>query len=144
MLERYTTRLVPYATLPLRLVVGIAFLLHGWPKLVNPNRFINIVTNAGFPSPELLAWIPIIMEPLGGILLIIGLGTRWVGLYFAIEMAITTLSSKVMRGTPFIQGGGAPGAGYELDLLLLAGALVLLILGSGQISLERNLLRREL
>jgi hypothetical protein len=51
---------------------------------------------------------------------------------------------KAARGTPFIVGGGQPGTGWELDLLLLAGAFALAVLGSGPISVERNLLRREL
>jgi uncharacterized membrane protein YphA (DoxX/SURF4 family) len=36
--------------------------------------------------------------------------------------------------------GGQPGVGYELDFLLLAGALALLVLGSGRISIEENVL----
>jgi uncharacterized membrane protein YphA (DoxX/SURF4 family) len=59
-------------------------------------------------------------------------------------MLITTFVVKALRGTPLIVGGGQPGTGYELDLVLLAGAFVLFVLGSGPLSIERNVLKREL
>jgi putative oxidoreductase len=144
MLKRYADPLLPYAPTVLRVMVGLTFLLTGLPKLQNPAGFIGFVTSLRFPAPGILAWIPIIMEPLGGVLLIAGLATRWVGLYYVVEMAITGLWVKAARGTPFIVASGKPGVGFELDLLLLAGALALVLLGSGQLSLERNILKREL
>jgi len=38
------------------------------------------------------------LEPLGGLLLIVGLATRWVGLYIIVEMAITGILVKAARG----------------------------------------------
>ena len=144
MLKKTVDPLLPYAPTILRLMVGVVFLLTGLPKLQNPAGFIGFVTSLHFPIPEILGWIPIIMEPLGGALLILGLATRWVGLYFVVEMAITGLWVKAAHGTAFIAAAGKPGVGYELDLLLLAGALALAILGSGQLSVEMNILKREL
>ena len=95
------------------------------------------------PAPGVIGWIPIIMEPVGGLLLILGLFTPWLGLYFAVEMLITTIVVKAAHGTPFIVAGGRAGVGFELDLLLLAGALMLVVFGSGMISVERNVLKRE-
>ena len=79
----------------------------------------------------------------GVILLILGLATRWVSLLFAIQMLVTTLLVK-LPNAGFIAPQDQPGAGAELDLLLLAAALVLLAFGPGQLSVERNVLRREL
>jgi uncharacterized membrane protein YphA (DoxX/SURF4 family) len=36
-----------------------------------------------------LAWLPILLEPIGGALLILGIATRWVAVYFVLEMLIT-------------------------------------------------------
>jgi uncharacterized membrane protein YphA (DoxX/SURF4 family) len=58
-------------------------------------------------------------------------------------MLITAFIVKAARGTPFIVTG-RPGVGFELDLLLLGGALVLLVAGSGALSVEHNVLKREL
>jgi putative oxidoreductase len=144
MLKSYTGRFAPFAPTVLRIAVGLVFLFMGLPKLQNPSGFIGFVTTLGFPIPGLIGWLPAILEPLGGLLLILGLGTRWLSAFFVLEMLITTFVVKFMRGTPFIQAGGQPGVGYELDLLLLAGALALLLLGSGKLSIEQNVLRREL
>lgn len=144
MLARYTQPLAPYAPTVLRVVVGAVFMFTGISKITNPPGFIGFVTTLGFPLPGLLAWLPILFEPIGGALLILGIGTRWLATYFVLEMLITAFIVKAVRGTPFIVGGGQPGTGWELDLLLLAGAFALAALGSGPISVERSLLRREL
>ena len=144
MLLSDTKRYTPSATTVLRLIVGVTFLLGGLPRIQNPAGFIGFVTSLGFPIPGILAWFPIIMEPLGGLLLILGLGTRWVSLYFVVEMFITAVVVKAAHGTPFIQAAEKTGTGFELDLLLLGGALMLVVLGSGQASIERLVLKREL
>ena len=135
MSENLSERLAPYAPTVLRIVVGLS-------KLQNPAGFIGFVTSLGIPAPGVLGWLPVILEPLGGLLLILGLGTRWLGLYFTLEMLVTAFYVKAMRGTPFIVSGGRPGVGYELDLLLLAGSLALVLLGAGRLSVDENILRR--
>lgn len=57
-------------------------------------------------------------------------------------MILTTLLVKVNDG--FISPTATPDAGAELDLLLLATALTLTVLGSGPLTIEHNLLQREL
>ena len=105
---------------------------------------LGFVTSLGFPAPGVLAWFPTILEPVGGLLLILGLGTRWISLYYVIEMIITAFYFKAAHGTPFIQVAGKTGTGFELDLLLLGGALMLVAVGADQLSIEHNVLKREL
>jgi uncharacterized membrane protein YphA (DoxX/SURF4 family) len=143
MLQVATKPLAPYSMTILRVIVGITFVLMGIGKIQNPAGFIGAVTNLGFPAPGIIGWLPIILEPIGGALLILGIGTRWLSLYFVLEMLITAFIVKAARGTGFIVTG-RPGVGFELDLLLLAGALVLLVAGSGALSVEHDILKREL
>ena len=142
-LKRYTDALAPYALTIMRVLVGITFLLMGLPKLGNPGGFTGFLTNLGIPLPGFFAVIVIALEVGGGLLLIAGLATRWVSLLYIIEMIVTTLLVKLPR-VGFIAPQGQPGVGAELDLLLLACALVLLTHGSGALSVERNILKREL
>jgi len=83
------------------------------------------------------------LEVGGGLLLIAGLATRWVSIFYLIEMTVTTLLVR-LPNFGFIAPSGRPGVGAELDLLLLACVLLLLAHGSGPLSVERNLLNREL
>jgi uncharacterized membrane protein YphA (DoxX/SURF4 family) len=115
----------------------------GISKIQNPAGFIGFVTSLGFPAPGVIGWLPVILEPIGGLLLILGIGTRWLSLYFVVEMLIASFVVKAAHGTPFIQVAGKTGTGFELDLLLLGGALVLLVVGPGQPSVEQTVLKRE-
>ena len=142
-LKRYTDAFAPYALAIMRVLVGITFLLTGLPKLGNPGGFTGFLTSLGIPLPGFFAVIVIALEVGGGLLLIAGLGTRWASLLYLIEMTVTTLLVKLPR-LGFIAPQGQPGVGAELDLLLLVCALVLLTHGSGALSVERNILKREL
>ena len=142
-LKRYTDAFAPYALTIMRVLVGITFLLMGLPKLGNPGGFTGFLASLSVPLPGFFAVIVIALEVGGALLLLAGLGTRWISLLYTIEMTVTTLLVKLPR-LGFIAPQGQPGVGAELDLLLLACALVLLCFGAGQLSIERNLLKREL
>ena len=130
-----TERLEGYAPTLLRVMAGITFFFHGWSKLQNPNGFIGFVGSLGFPIPVFFGWLVILLESVGGLLLILGLGVRWVSLLLAVEMVFTTLLVKSRIG--LIAPSGQPGVGAEIDLMLLAAMLALFILGAGELSLER-------
>lgn len=142
MLKRYTESLTPYVPTILRILVGLIFFLHGLPKWQNLDGFAGFLSSLGVPLPGLFSFLVALLETGGGLLLIIGLATRWVGWLFVIEMILTTLLVKVNVG--FISPTDTPGVGAELDLLLLVTAFTLAVLGSGPLSVEQNLLRREL
>ena len=140
MLRRTFEQLEPYAPTILRIMFGIVFFLHGWQKLQNPAGFIGFVGSLGFPVPTFFGWLVILLEFVGGLLMILGLWTRPVALAFAVEMLITTLLVKSGVGFIAPQGGGV---GAELDLLLLAASVTLLILGAGELSVDENVLERR-
>src|SRR5579864_1960379 len=88
-LQQYTNSWSPFTLTVLRLIVGLTFLLSGLGKIQNPSGFIALVTTLGFPAPELIGWLTILLEPIGGLLLIVGIGTRWLSAYFVLEMLVT-------------------------------------------------------
>ena len=79
-LRRYTDAIAPYAIPVLRILVGITFFLTGLPKLTGLTGFTLFVASLGLPLPGFIAVIVAVMEVVGGLLLIVGLGTRWVSL----------------------------------------------------------------
>jgi len=59
--------------IPLRLVVGFGFMQHGYAKLARgPEDFINVLHAIGVPAPFLLGWATIIVEIVGGLLILLG------------------------------------------------------------------------
>tara|TARA_Y100000758_G_scaffold194887_1_gene138922 strand:- start:413 stop:826 length:414 start_codon:yes stop_codon:yes gene_type:complete len=109
----------------LRAAVGVIFIVHGSGKF-NPG-FLGFMEMLGLP-PEMQ--IPIALaETVPGILLLIGVFTR----------LSASLLSIVMLGAIFYvkQAGSLTGErGFELDLILLAACLVVMIAGPGRISIS--------
>jgi putative oxidoreductase len=127
-------KLAQYGPLPIRILAGIAFIIHGLPKLSDiagtEDFFANMI---GLPAEMAL---PIgLLEVIGGIALLVGALTRIASILLIIEMIGSTIVAKLSRG--FV-------GGYELDLLLMAISISLLLTGPGRISVEWNVLKREL
>ena len=143
MLARLATRFRDLAPLPLRVVMGLTFMVHGYPKITHLVLTAQSFSQRGFVPG--LFWGPLVafVEFVGGACLVVGLLTRYWAAAIAIEMVVTTLRVKVPRGAPFVATGGQ-GGGYELDLIYLAVALALVVLGSGSLSVDRTVLRRDL
>jgi putative oxidoreductase len=120
------------AMLVLRLAVGVVLAYHGWLKLPDVSGFAGFVDSLGIPAPELTAYLVTYLEFLGGIALILGLATRYVAALFAIEMVFTTALVKVDVGLIAPDGG----VGAELDILILAIALSLVLAGAGRWSVD--------
>src|SRR3989338_381260 len=119
----------------LRLALGIIFLVHGWPKL-NPNSpmkgaagFGGFLKQMGVPLPTLFAWVVALLETVGAVLLILGLGTRILAVGFAITMLVAIFVAKIRTmKLPFM---AQQATGWEFDFALLAGSLTLAFTGPG-------------
>jgi len=122
-----------FAPLPLRIISGIGFMMHGLPKLLDISNTQNSFTNMGLP-PE-LAIIIGLLEFIGGLAILLGILTRIAAGFLAINMIGAILLVKLSKG--FIDG-------YELDLLYLAIMISLMLTGPGNVSIEKNVLKREL
>lgn len=129
------------APLILRVVVGITFVVHGYPKLFGesmggPKGVAGFFGQLGIPFPLFFAYVVGVTEFFGGISLILGFLTRIIALLLAMIMVVAI--SKVKFKTGFISKpleGGMVG-GYELDLVILGAALSLVFLGGGSLSLD--------
>lgn len=128
----------------LRLVVGAVFVMHGYlaVSVLGPQAVAGFVTRMGFP-PALgttLAWYLIAAHLLGGVLIILGLWTRWAALANVPPMASAVVLLHLPQGffMKVIEGpAGRPFVGgYELALTVLAAALALVLLGSGAASVD--------
>jgi putative oxidoreductase len=125
---QFLEKLKPLGLLVLRLAVGASFMLHGYPKLSDPAKWLKAFPGFGFPS--YFAYISGILEVFGGGLLVLGLFTRGAALLLAIEMGL------VVGRTTLPSVGVYAFGRYELPLLLGAAALALATTGAGVISLD--------
>jgi putative oxidoreductase len=126
-------KLLAYGPLSIRIVAGITFIAHGLPKFENIAGTQGFFGSVSLP-PELA--IPIgLLEVIGGIFLLIGVVTRIAAALFIIEMIGAIFLVKLPDG--FV-------GGYELESLLIAIAVSLLLTGPGRISIEWDVLKRDI
>src|SRR5437763_11371797 len=85
----------PAAILFLRLMAGGVFFWEGILKFVYPNQGFGRFLKLGFPMPESVANFVATTEIVGGLLLLFGLATRFIALYFISEMIVAILSTKI-------------------------------------------------
>lgn len=114
------------AFMGLRTAIGVIFIAHGTGKF-NPG-FVNFLTGPlGLPAEM---QIPIALaETIPGILLILGVLSR----ISASLLSIIMLGAIFyVKGASNLTGDGA----YELDLILLAASLVIIVAGPGRVSLS--------
>jgi len=133
------TSLNEFGPFVLRLALGIIFLIHGWPKL-NPNSpmkgvagFAGFLKQMGVPLPMLSAWVVALLETVGAVLLILGIGTRLVAALLVINMLVAIFAAKIK----FMKVGfvAQQATGWEFDFALLAGALSLAFTGPGALAI---------
>ncbi len=121
-----------------RIVLGLTFAIHGYDK------FQGGIGNVGmwFDSmgiPQFMSYIVAIVELVGGLLLIVGLGTRAIGALLAITMVVAIFKVKLAVGFT----GNGEMAGYELDLALLAMSVMFVLTGSRLLSVDQLLFKSD-
>jgi putative oxidoreductase len=116
--------------LALRVVMGAAFLFHGWPKIQSPFGWMG--PEPPFPGPLVAA--AAVAEFGGGIALILGALTRPAALLLAATMAVAAMF-HIRKGDPFV--ASKPGEPFwELAAVYLACSVLFLLAGPGRLSLD--------
>ena len=123
--------LTDWGLLVLRLGVGVTFLVHGIQKRAMWKMQPSAQMPAGLLS---ILRLLSIAEPLGGVAVVTGFLTQLAAAGFVIIM-LGAINLKARQMHKSFTGDG----GWELDYSLLAGAVALLILGAGAISVDRAL-----
>jgi len=124
MLEKIFGPCRDYSLFVLRLFVGGVFVAYGALKLFGGLQgFAGFLQQHGVPAPELMAPFVAGVEFLGGVALILGLGTRTAAILLSIVMIVA-------MATVTLKAGFA--GGYDLNLALLGGLLALLLAGPGK------------
>ncbi len=125
-------------TLILRVMLGLSFFIHGLVKFQGGiENTVGWFESIGLPG--FLAYGVAVVELVGGLLLIVGLGSRVVSALLGVLMIGAILKAKLAGG--FL--GNGQGAGYELDLAFLAMAVFIAINGSKMFSLDQIIFKGQ-
>lgn len=136
--------LTHWAPLPLRLIVGYGFLVHGLAKLGRGvDVFAAALAGLHLPAPHFLAWVTVVVEVAGGIAVLAGAYVEWVSIPMVIVLLVALVTVHLPFGFTSIKfiGVTADGPqfgkpGMECDLLYLACIATLLAAGPGPLAID--------
>jgi putative oxidoreductase len=139
-MEKLKRMLQPYprsggasaALLLLRLVVGTAFIIHGWPKIQNPFGWMGPQS----PVPGFFQLLAAVSEFGGGIAWVLGLLTPLAALGIGCTMTVAVYMHSMVLHDPFVNLTG--GRSFELASAYLCIAVLLLAMGPGRFSLDAS------
>jgi putative oxidoreductase len=121
-----------FGGLVLRITLGIIFFVHGIVKFQSGiDNIAGWFSSIGLPG--FMAYGVALLEVVGGIALIIGLGTKLFSVLFALLMVGAIVKVKLAAG--FLGNGQM--AGWEFDLALLVMSIYLVLSEQQPLSVDR-------
>ncbi len=125
------TRTTPYAALTLRLALGAMFIAHALLKVFVFTLPGTVQFFESLGLPGILAYATVAAELVGGVMLILGIGTRWVA-----ALLIPVLLGATWAHAPNGWLFTAPKGGWEYPAFLSAAAFAQALLGDGAYALS--------
>ncbi len=142
-----------WATMPLRLILGLGFVYYGAPKLFSGQEremFLGMLQSIGVPAAGFMVWVVAIVQFLGGLALIAGAFVSVTTLLLIIIIAVALFTVHLPNGFSFINITGMTDAGpqfgmpgYEVNLLYIGGLLALLLGGPSHMSVDQKLAEKK-
>jgi len=130
---------VSVALLMLRIVMGLAFMHHGWGKIQSPFSWMPPES----PIPGIFQFLAALSEFGGGLALLLGAITSLAMLGLSITMLVATFMHAFAMKDPFVATG--PGqSSYEPALVYFCVAVLFLVIGPGKYSLDRKIFGEKL
>ncbi len=123
-----------------RLYWGWQFAQTGWGKLNHLSHVTQFFSSLGIPLPGFNAAFVSGLEFVGGILLILGIGTRFVGLLLAVDMIVAYITTDLSALASILSD---PDKFYsDAAYTFLIASLIVMIFGAGRFSLDYLIWRR--
>lgn len=124
--------------LVLRVGLGLGIATHGYSKLFGGHisDFAKMaVEPMGFPFPLVFAYLAGSAEFFGGLFIAVGLLTRLASIPLAFNMGVALFMVHLKHGDPMMK--------WELAAAYLLGAVAILLMGPGNLSLDRAIFGKK-
>ena len=123
------------ATLILRLALGVIMVSHGIPK-IQKREVLGKKWNDHYGVPKATIWLTGILQIVGGLALLVGLFTSLTSLVLTLDMlaALFICIFNSHHREPF--NSVTPEKGWDVNLLLVASLIAVLLMGGGKWSLD--------
>jgi putative oxidoreductase len=120
-----------------RILLSVMFVTSGYGKVAKFADTAAALASKGAPLPEVATALAILVELGGGILLVLGLKTRWAALALVVFTAAATYLFHAFWAVPAEQQY-MQSLMFQKNLAAIGGLLVLAIAGPGRFSLDRR------
>jgi putative oxidoreductase len=127
-----------YASLPLRIGLGVIFLAYGLQKMFGlfggpgMQGYTQMLSGLGFAPAAFWAYVSALTELLGGACLLIGVVTRTASLLLFINIAVAAVMVHLPNGFFMANNGVA------FPLIIACSALSLMMLGTGKFGVMKK------
>jgi putative oxidoreductase len=128
-MTKWLNSLQPFGALLMRLALGVSMAVHGYEKVIphgGLSHYAHYIASLGIPY--WLGYVSAYTEFAGGILLIIGLLTRFAAALVAINMLVAFFYVGIHQGFGI----------YNYILALAALGIMLTFYGAGALALDRK------
>jgi putative oxidoreductase len=129
-MTKWLNSLQPFGALLMRVVLGVAMVMHSYEKVIPHgalSHYAHYIVSLGMPY--WLGYVSAFTEFAGGILLILGLLTRFAAFMISINMAFAIILVNRHHGY----------SGSQYSLALLVVAMMLVVYGAGTLALDRKI-----
>jgi putative oxidoreductase len=125
------TRTAPYAAFALRVALGTMFIAHALLKyaVFTLPGTVQFFQSLGLPGP--LAYVVFWAELIGGVLILAGIGSRWIAAAL-VPVLLGALWAHAGNGWLFTAKGG----GWEYPAFMTVAAIAQALLGDGKFALS--------
>jgi putative oxidoreductase len=120
--------------LAVRLYWGWQFMQAGWGKLTDIGKVVGFFTDLGIPAPALNAYFVSALEFGGGMLLLLGLGSRLIALPLVIDMLVAYVTAD--REALFSIFSNPDKFTAAAPYTFLIASMIVLIFGPGKFSAD--------
>jgi len=124
--------------LAIRVYWGWLFLQSGIGKFGHIEKVVGFFTDLGIPAPTFNAYFNASLEPVGGILLVLGLASRLISVPLVINMVVAYITADREALTSFFSESGKFFGADPFPFLLVS--LLILIFGPGKFSVDTLIL----
>jgi putative oxidoreductase len=118
--------------------IGLAwlFLWSGYGKVADPASTVAYMQAYGVPATDLLIWPALLLELVGGAMLVLGWKARWVALALAVYTVAATFIFHAYWSAPADQVMNEQ-IHFMSNLAIAGGLLLILAHGSGRYALDK-------
>jgi putative oxidoreductase len=128
-----------------RLGLGGILLLHGWTRWRTQGiaRQVDYLNQFGTPYPQVAAWGAVVLELVGGVFLIVGALTPFIGLAVLVQQILTVAYTNWYRTPHLLRTDGSYNGGYEYNVALGCLGLLFFVFGGGALAIDRLFRRKK-